>query len=101
MVRIDKRTDATQVGKIMAKIEIYTKAFCPYCTRAKGLLQSKGAAFEEVDIGMGGPKRQEMIQRANGRTTVPQIFIDDRHIGGSDDLAALDRQGGLDPLLAA
>ena len=85
----------------MAKVEIYTKAFCPYCTRAKGLLKSKGVTFEEYDIGMGGPKRQEMIQRANGRTTVPQIFIDDRHMGGSDDLAALDRQGGLDPLLAA
>ncbi|MCC2976379.1 glutaredoxin 3 [Sphingomonas sp. PL-96] len=84
----------------MAKIEIYTKAFCPYCTRAKRLLDSKGAAFEEVDISMGGERRAEMIQRANGRTTVPQVFIDDRHIGGSDDLAALDRQGGLDPLLA-
>jgi len=85
----------------MAKIEIYTKAFCPFCTRAKRLLESKGAAFEEFDITLGGPKRVEMIDRAHGRTTVPQIFIDDRHIGGSDDLAALDREGGLDPLLAA
>ena len=85
----------------MAKIEIYTKAFCPYCTRAKQLLDSKGVAYEEFDITMGGPKRQEMIQRANGRTTVPQIFIDGEHIGGSDDLAALDRRGGLDELLAA
>lgn len=84
----------------MAKIEIYTKAFCPYCTRAKRLLESKGAAFEEFDITMGGERRAEMLQRANGRTTVPQVFIDGRHIGGSDDLAALDRQGGLDPLLA-
>jgi glutaredoxin 3 len=84
----------------MAKIEIYTKAFCPYCTRAKRLLDSKGAAFEEFDITMGGERRAEMIQRASGRTTVPQVFIDGRHIGGSDDLAALDRQGGLDPLLA-
>lgn len=83
----------------MAKIEIYTKAFCPYCTRAKRLLDSKGAAFEEVDISMGGERRAEMIQRANGRTTVPQVFIDGRHIGGSDDLAALDARGGLDPLL--
>ncbi|MHA6720775.1 glutaredoxin 3 [Sphingomonas sp. RS6] len=83
----------------MAKIEIYTKAFCPYCSRAKQLLQKKDAAFEEIDITMGGPRREEMIQRANGRTTVPQVFIDGRHIGGSDDLAALDRQGGLDPLL--
>lgn len=83
----------------MAKIEIYTKAFCPYCTRAKRLLDEKGAAFDEFDITMGGPKRQEMIQRAGGRSTVPQIFIDDRHIGGSDDLAALEREGRLDPLL--
>ncbi|RYY42234.1 MAG: glutaredoxin 3 [Sphingomonadales bacterium] len=85
----------------MAKIEIYTKAFCPYCSRAKGLLDGKGADYEEFDITMGGPKRQEMIERAGGRTTVPQIFIDGKHIGGSDDLGALDRDGGLDPLLAA
>lgn len=85
----------------MAKIEIYTKAFCPYCYRAKALLDGKDVEYQEIDISMGGPKRQEMIQRANGRTTVPQIFIDDRHIGGSDDLAALDGRGGLDPLLAA
>lgn len=84
----------------MARIEIYTKAFCPYCTRAKALLGSKGVDVEEYDITMGGPQRQEMIQRANGRTTVPQIFIDGRHIGGSDDLAALERSGRLDPLLA-
>lgn len=83
----------------MAKIEIYTKAFCPYCSRATALLDSKGAQYEEFDITMGGPKRQEMIERGNGRTTVPQIFIDGRHIGGSDDLAALERQGELDPLL--
>lgn len=83
----------------MAKIEIYTKAFCPYCVRAKHLLADKGAAFEEYDITMGGPRRKEMIERSNGGSTVPQIFIDGRHIGGSDDLAALDRQGGLDPLL--
>ena len=84
----------------MAKVEIYTKFLCPYCTRAKSLLQSKGVEVTEYDITMGGPKRQEMLARAPGRTTVPQIFIDGRHIGGSDDLAALDRAGGLDPLLA-
>jgi glutaredoxin 3 len=84
----------------VAKVEIYTKFLCPYCTRAKSLLQSKGVEVTEYDITMGGPKRQEMLQRAPGRTTVPQIFIDGRHIGGSDDLAALDRAGGLDPLLA-
>jgi glutaredoxin 3 len=85
----------------MAKIEIYTKAFCPYCHRAKGLLDGKNAEYEEFDITMGGPKRQEMVQRANGQTTVPQIFIDGKHIGGSDDLAALERGGGLDALLTA
>ncbi len=85
----------------MARVEIYTKAFCPYCTRAKRLLQAKGAAFEEYDITLGGPQRQEMIQRANGRTTVPQIFIDGRHIGGCDDMVDLERDGRLDPLLAA
>lgn len=84
----------------MAQVEIYTKAFCPYCVRAKQLLAGKGVAAEEYDITMGGAQRQEMIQRANGRTTVPQIFIDGRHIGGSDDLAALDRAGKLDPMLA-
>ncbi len=85
----------------MAKVEIYTKAFCSYCVRAKHLLDSKGVEYEEYDLTFGGPRRAEMVQRANGRTTVPQIFIDDRHIGGSDDLVALERQGGLDPLLAA
>jgi glutaredoxin 3 len=85
----------------VAKVEIYTKFLCPYCSRAKALLTAKGATFEEHDITMGGPKRTEMLERAPGRTTVPQIFIDGKHIGGSDDLAALDRAGGLDPLLAA
>lgn len=83
----------------MAKIEIYTKAFCPYCTRAKRLLDGKDASYTEHDITMGGPRRAEMIDRAQGRTTVPQVFIDGQHIGGSDDLAALDREGGLDTLL--
>ena len=85
----------------MARVEVYTKFYCPYCTRAKALLASKGVEIEEYDISMGGPQRAEMIERAGGRTTVPQIFIDGRHIGGSDDLAELDREGGLDPLLAA
>lgn len=83
----------------MPKVEIYTKAFCPYCSRAKALLGTKGVDFEEYDIGIDRPKRAEMLQRANGGSTVPQIFIDDRHIGGSDDIFALDRQGQLDPLL--
>ena len=84
----------------MATVEIYTKAFCPYCTRAMRLLADKGVTPQEHDITLGGPKRAEMLARANGRTTVPQIFIDGRHIGGSDDLAALNAKGGLDPLLA-
>lgn len=84
----------------MATVEIYTKAWCPYCTRAKRLLDDKGVAYTEYDITMGGPQRTEMIQRAGGGSTVPQIFIDGRHVGGSDDLAALERQGKLDPLLA-
>lgn len=84
----------------MAKVEIYTKLFCGYCARAKQLLDAKGAAYEEIDITMGGPRRAEMIERSGGRTTVPQIFVDGRHIGGSDDLAALDRKGELDGLLA-
>jgi len=84
----------------MAKVEIYTKAFCGYCYRAKALLAEKGVAFEEVDITMGGPRRAEMIERAHGGTTVPQIFIDGKHVGGSDELAALERRGALDALLA-
>ncbi len=83
----------------MAQVEIYTKAFCPYCARAMKLLSSKDVAVEETDIGMNTAKRGEMIERAGGRTTVPQIFIDGTHVGGSDDLAALDRAGKLDALL--
>lgn len=85
----------------MAKVEIYTKMGCPYCTRAKSLLASKGVDVVEYDITMGGPKRAEMIERAPGARTVPQVFIDGKPIGGSDDLAALEAKGGLDVLLAA
>lgn len=84
----------------MARIEVYSKFGCPYCSRAKALLRSKGVPFEEIDITLGGPRRAEMIQRAGGRTTVPQIFIDGQHVGGSDDLVELDRSGRLDPMLA-
>ncbi|MEP3226894.1 MAG: glutaredoxin 3 [Parasphingorhabdus sp.] len=84
----------------MAKVEIYTKFTCGFCFRAKGLLKSKNVEFEETDISMGGPKRAEMIERAGGRTTVPQIFINGQHIGGSDDLASLEDAGKLDGLLA-
>lgn len=83
----------------MANIDIYTKATCPFCHRAKALLTAKGAAFHEIAIDGDAQKREEMIARS-GRTTVPQIFIGDRHVGGCDDLYALDAQGGLDPLLA-
>ena len=83
----------------MARVEIYTKAFCPYCSRAMRLLADKGADVEEIDITMGGARRAEMLARAGGRATVPQIFVGDRHVGGSDDLAALDRAGELDALL--
>ncbi len=84
----------------MARVEMYSKTTCPYCYRAKDLLRGKGVSIEEYVIDGGGGKRDEMIDRA-GRTTVPQIFIDGRHVGGCDDLFALDRQGRLDPLLAA
>ena len=84
----------------MAKVEIYTKTFCGYCWRARDLLDSKGVAYEEYVIDSGGPKREEMIQRAGGRSTVPQIFIDGAHVGGCTDLLALEREGRLDRLLA-
>ncbi len=82
----------------MPKITIYTTPICPYCVRAKHLLKKKGAAFEEIDVFMDRDKRDEMETRT-GRYTVPQIFIGDRHVGGCDDLYALEGQGGLDPLL--
>lgn len=85
----------------MAKIEVYTTPFCPYCHRAKALLQRKGASFEEIDVMMDSGKRAEMMKRADGRRTVPQIFIDGKGIGGSDELYALDAQGKLDGLLSA
>jgi glutaredoxin 3 len=82
----------------MPPITIYTRAFCPYCTRALSLLESKGVEFHEIDAGMDVEKRREMIQRS-GRTTYPQIFIGEQHIGGCDDMMALEREGRLDPLL--
>ena len=83
----------------MARIEVYTKAFCPYCTRAKMLLGDKGAQFQEIDVTMDRAGFEAMVERASGRRTVPQVFINGRHIGGSDDLAALDAKGELDALL--
>lgn len=80
-------------------VEIYTQWGCGYCSRAKALLDAKGVAYEEYDVTMGGPKRAEMAQRAPTARTVPQIFISGSLVGGSDDLAALDRAGKLDQML--
>jgi glutaredoxin 3 len=80
-------------------IDIYTTPFCPYCSHAKKLLSNKGVEFTEIDLMRDPGRRQEMLDRANGGYTVPQIFIDQQHIGGCDELYALDQQGGLDPLL--
>lgn len=85
----------------MARIEIFTQSYCPYCARAVALLQSKGVAFTEINAPHGTAERRDAIARSGGRTTVPQIFIDGAAIGGCDDLVALDRAGRLDPLLAA
>lgn len=83
----------------MAKIEIYTTPFCPYCIRAKRLLDSEDIAFEEIDVSMSREVRSAMSKRAEGRTSVPQIFIDEVPIGGSDELAQLHRLGKLDTLI--
>ena len=85
----------------MASIEIYTSPLCGFCHAAKRLLNDKDAGFVEFDVSRDPAKRQEMMQRANGRHTVPQIFIDGTHVGGCDDLYALERAGKLDPMLAA
>jgi len=86
---------------IVAKLEIYTKATCSYCARAKRLFQMKKIAFEEYPVDFGGPRKDEMVERAGGRSTVPQIFIGGKHVGGCDDLMALEQDGQLDALLAA
>ncbi len=85
----------------MAKVTIYTRGFCPFCSRAVSLLKKKRADFEEIDAGMDAGKRAEMIQRSNGGRTYPQIFIGDQHIGGCDDMMALEKRGQLDALLTA
>ena len=84
----------------MARVEIYTKFGCPYCARAKRLLEEKGVDYQEYELHSDPGKREEMLSRANGRHTVPQVFIDGRHVGGSDDLAELESNGQLDPMLA-
>ncbi len=83
----------------MPKVEIYSSMLCPFCYRAKKLLTEKGADFEEIDVTMNAGRKREMVQRAGGRTSVPQIFIDDEHIGGCDELHALDAAGKLDARL--
>jgi glutaredoxin 3 len=84
----------------MADIEVYTTPYCPYCAAAKQLLGSKGVKLKEIDVSRDPERMAEMVKRANGRVTVPQIFIGTTHIGGCDDLYALDEAGGLDPILA-
>jgi glutaredoxin 3 len=83
---------------MMSKVQIYTTQWCPYCHAAKALLEDRGVAYEEVDA-QDPETRMAMIQRAHGRRTVPQIFVGERHVGGYTDLAMLDREGQLDPLL--
>lgn len=83
----------------MAKVEIYTTPTCPYCHAAKSLLREKGVDYTEITV-LDPDLREKMTQRAHGRRTVPQIFVGETHVGGYDDMAALDRRGGLDPLLA-
>jgi glutaredoxin 3 len=84
----------------MAMVEVYSTLFCPYCARAKSLLAKKGVEFTNIDVMEQPARRDEMTERSGGRTSVPQIFINGEHIGGSDDLAALERAGGLDAKLA-
>ena len=83
----------------MPDIEIYTQPYCPYCARAVAVLERKGASFKEINAPHGTEERKEAIRRSGGRTSVPQIFIDGRHVGGCDDLLALERAGKLDALL--
>ena len=85
----------------MAEVELYTTMWCPYCTRARTLLRRKGVTYVDIDIDEDPSRRAEMIRRAGGRTSVPQIFIDGEHIGGSDELVALDRAGELEAKLGA
>ncbi len=85
----------------MAKVEVYTTTFCPYCVRAKSLLKSKGVQFTEIDVTEDAALRQKMVEMSGGRRTVPEIFINDKIVGGFDELKALDEAGKLDPMLAS
>jgi glutaredoxin 3 len=84
----------------VAKVEVYTTSYCPYCIRAKSLLKGKGVAFEEIDVTRDSALREKMVELSGGRRSVPEIFINGRIIGGYDELRALDDEGGLDPLLS-
>ena len=86
---------------MLAEVVIYTKPGCPYCVAAMGLLKRKGVAFTEIVASNNPEKKAEMVERSGGKSTFPQIFVGEKHIGGSDDIHALDARGGLDPLLAA
>jgi glutaredoxin 3 len=97
---LDLRVSPPHFIMMTATVEIYTKFACSFCARAKHLLDQKGVDYTEYDVSMGGTKREEMIARAPGARTVPQIFINSKSVGGSDDLAALDRLGDLDGLLS-
>lgn len=89
----------TQAPMAQAKVEIYTKQHCPYCTAAKALLEDKGVEFEEINAEFDEEKKAEMIQRSGGRRTFPEIFINGEHVGGYDDLSKLDQDGKLDEIL--
>jgi glutaredoxin 3 len=90
----------TARGLSVAKVEVYTTSYCPYCIRAKALLKSKGVAFEEIDVSCDAALREKMIEMSGGRRTVPEIFINGKIIGGYDELRALEDEGALDPLLS-
>lgn len=85
----------------MANVTVYTKDYCPYCTKAKNMLKNKGVTFEEIDISNDADLQMQIVEKSGGRRTVPQIFINDKPIGGFDDMAALDKNGELDILLSS
>jgi len=91
---------APSAEKPTAQVVVYSTLLCPFCHRAKALLRAKGVSFTEIDVGMDAAKRAEMTKRAHGRCSVPQIFVGDTHVGGCDDLHALETEGKLDSLLA-
>ena len=93
--------DGSGQGEMVREVVIYTKSWCGYCTRARGLLDRKGVPFREIDVTFDPESEREMRQRSGGRTTVPQVFVGEIHVGGSEELAEMERRGGLDELLAS